>query len=577
MKKNFKRLGCRIAGLCQFNSQLFVVILMTALCAAVFTSCEKDDVPTYTVSFDSKGGAPTPQQQTVKEDGKVTKPADPTRDNFTFDGWAKADNETSALWNFETETVTENMTLFARWAIISYPVTFDSDGGSEVAAQNVAHGSSASKPADPTRNGYAFDGWFSGETEWNFSTAITAPVSLKAKWTVVHAVTFDSDGGSEVAAQTIRNGSTATRPADPTKSIASGLYLGTLTNNYNYTFVGWYNGETLWNFDTSVVTAPITLKARWSIDGKITRIESVLSNDIAASFTYVNANSNGGEEYTLLLGTNVTTTAQTLNSANAKLTIAGIGVERIITTGNMSSLPTSLFTINGNNVTNLTLEQNITINGGSQFLYPSHIVHIQRGSMTMRDGSKITGYSGYAGNSYNASTVFVEGLNASFKMEGGEISENLPRDGNISLTAGVSVRSGGTFEMSGGSITGNNNGYSTDLNIGHDCLFRLFGNARIGVLMLYADNATVRASITVAGNYNGTVTTLHLLSNTWWSESDVVAFWTNVPVIVNGTANVISMFNNGLGDFRNSFGSSVAPISATHILNASGILVLREN
>ena len=94
----------------------FLFITAVLFCSVVMTvsSCKKDEkVPTYIVDFDSKGGTPTPQQQTVKEGSKIEKPADPTRENWSFAGWATADNETGALWNFETETVTEDMTLYA--------------------------------------------------------------------------------------------------------------------------------------------------------------------------------------------------------------------------------------------------------------------------------------------------------------------------------------------------------------------------------------------------------------------------------------------------------------------------------
>ena len=173
----------------------FSYILVAALVfAATFSSCEKEEEPTYTVSFNSKGGTPAPQAQTVKKGGKVSKPADPTRENFNFAGWAKADNETSAFWDFATETVAADMTLFARWTTITHAVTFDSDGGTAVTAQNVAHGSSATKPADPTRDGYVFNGWFDGDTEWDFTTPITAPVTLKAGWADPPKLDFSDNG-----------------------------------------------------------------------------------------------------------------------------------------------------------------------------------------------------------------------------------------------------------------------------------------------------------------------------------------------------------------------------------------------
>ena len=343
------------------------IVAAVFIFSASFTSCNNDEAkedPTYTVRFDSKGGTPTPQEQTVREGNKITKPADPTRENFSFTGWAKADNETGALWDFGTETVIGDITLFARWLINTHQVTFNSDGGSAVTAQNIAHGSAATKPADPTRDGYEFDGWFSGDTEWNFATAITAPVTLIAKWTALHTVTFDTDGGSAVSAQTIRNGNTATKPADPTKTIASGLYRGTITGNY--IFEGWYNGETLWNFDNNVVAAPITLKAKWTAAFNLTRIESVPANDISAAFTYTNANSTGVEEYTLLLDANVMSGEQSLNSANVKLTIIGIGAERIITANSSNG---RLLSIDGSNAS-LTLGQNITLMGKSGYIRP---------------------------------------------------------------------------------------------------------------------------------------------------------------------------------------------------------------
>ena len=230
-----------------------ISLFLTAalFCSAVWTvsSCKKNEVPEYTVTFNSNGGTPTPPQQIIKEGGKVEKPADPSRENYGFAGWANADDETSALWNFATGTVIGDMTLYARWTLNTYAVTFDSDGGSAVPTQTIAHGSTATKPTDPTRNGYVFDNWYNGETEWNFATAITAPITLKAKWTAVYTVTFDSNGGSVVATQNVVHGFTALRPEDPTLE--------------GYAFDGWFYDETEWDF-TTAITASITLTAKWT-------------------------------------------------------------------------------------------------------------------------------------------------------------------------------------------------------------------------------------------------------------------------------------------------------------------------
>ena len=138
----------------------------------------------------------------------------------------------------------------------TYTVTFDSDGGSEIKPVPVKDGEKVTKPEGPTKNGYTFKGWFNGETVYDFETAVTANITLKAKWEVVvvnYKVTFDSDGGSEVAAVEVKDGEKVTKPEDPTKT--------------GYTFKGWFNGDTEYDFDASV-TANITLKAKWEVEAK---------------------------------------------------------------------------------------------------------------------------------------------------------------------------------------------------------------------------------------------------------------------------------------------------------------------
>ncbi len=68
----------------------------------------------YTVTFDANGHGTAPSAQIVKKDDKVTDPTAPTADGYTFGGWYKEDACTNA-WNFETETVTTNTTLYAKW------------------------------------------------------------------------------------------------------------------------------------------------------------------------------------------------------------------------------------------------------------------------------------------------------------------------------------------------------------------------------------------------------------------------------------------------------------------------------
>ena len=127
----------------------------------------------------------------------------------------------------------------------AYTVTFQSEGGSEVASQIRAN-TPADQPADPTKEGYTFIGWYNGESEWNFETPVTADLTLTAKWQINrYTITFDTAGGSEVAPITQDYGTTITAPANPTKT--------------GYTFAGWDK-----TIPTTMPAGDMTITARWT-------------------------------------------------------------------------------------------------------------------------------------------------------------------------------------------------------------------------------------------------------------------------------------------------------------------------
>ncbi len=151
----------------------------------------------YTVTFDTQGGN-TIAAITVNADDKVTSPADPIRSGYTFGGWYKDASCTNA-WNFDTDVVTSNVTLYAKWTAAgptSYTVTFNTQGGSAVTATTANAGSKVTRPADPTRSGYTFGGWYKEAdctNAWNFDTDIVnSDITLYAKWT-------ESTTGIEIA------------------------------------------------------------------------------------------------------------------------------------------------------------------------------------------------------------------------------------------------------------------------------------------------------------------------------------------------------------------------------------------
>lgn len=139
------------------------------------------------------------------------------------------------------------------WNDAMFTVSFDTGGGSDVKAQTVRRGGTVSKPTDPTRAGYLFGGWYQGDAKYDFSTPVSADLTLSAHWRAypsakVFTVSFDTAGGSKVASQKVEDGAKASRPADPTRS--------------GYSFDGWYKGDSKYDFSTPV-TADVTLTARW--------------------------------------------------------------------------------------------------------------------------------------------------------------------------------------------------------------------------------------------------------------------------------------------------------------------------
>ena len=126
-------------------------------------------------------------------------------------------------------------------------VTFQSEGGSEVASQIRAN-TPADQPADPTKEGYTFIGWYNGEEKWNFADTVATDLTLTAKWQLNrYTITFDTAGGSEVPSITQDYGTAITAPANPTKT--------------GYTFAGWDK-----TIPTTMPAENMTITARWQVN-----------------------------------------------------------------------------------------------------------------------------------------------------------------------------------------------------------------------------------------------------------------------------------------------------------------------
>jgi M6 family metalloprotease-like protein/uncharacterized repeat protein (TIGR02543 family) len=140
---------------------------------------------TYNVTFNSNGGTAVPSQ-TVKNNEMATLPTQPSKAGSVFAGWYTDANLTNA-YNFATP-VTSNLTLYAKWTVLTYTVQFNSNGGSSVPSQTVSYISTAKVPIAPTKAGYSFVGWYTASnlrTLYNFSTPVTSNLTLYAKWKAV--------------------------------------------------------------------------------------------------------------------------------------------------------------------------------------------------------------------------------------------------------------------------------------------------------------------------------------------------------------------------------------------------------
>lgn len=134
---------------------------------------------------------------------------------------------------------------FNREVMGACTVTFLSDGEHSAPPQIRAN-APAARPADPTKEGHTFIGWYNGESEWNFETPVTEKLTLTAKWQINrYTITFDTAGGSEVAPITQDYGTTITAPANPTKT--------------GYTFAGWDK-----TIPTTMPAENMTITARWT-------------------------------------------------------------------------------------------------------------------------------------------------------------------------------------------------------------------------------------------------------------------------------------------------------------------------
>ncbi|MBB1536804.1 MAG: InlB B-repeat-containing protein [Bacteroidia bacterium] len=228
-----------------------------------------------TVHFMALGGEPQPEVQNLQKGEKAQEPAlNPAKEGFTFKGWTK----NGAAYNF-ADPVTESIVLKAKWQVNSgvteRTVTFMALGGkfadgSDVMVFTVQDGKSVSRPQDdPIKEGFTLQGWTLNGEAYDFTTAVTKDIVLKAQWVKKdpsvkeHTVTFMALGGkfadgSDVQSFTVKNGEAVLEPTAPVKE--------------GFTLQGWTLEGVPYSF-TAAVKNDIVLKAAWEANSGVTEHE----------------------------------------------------------------------------------------------------------------------------------------------------------------------------------------------------------------------------------------------------------------------------------------------------------------
>ena len=245
------------------------------------------------VTFNANGYGTAPTAKTVLKGAKVSAPTEPTAIGYTFGGWYKESGCTN-VWNFTTDVVNEDITLYAKWTEKTYSLTFKHDGNGtiQVGGATVNSGSNATVNHVTTKTlvatpktGYNFSKWtLSGSNTGavTIGSTTTASTTIKATNTgatvtanftpKTYAITLNAnDGASDGSATATYNNNTVTIASHPTRTDyrCNGYFTaatdGTLVLNADGTLAknvsGYTDADGNWIKDGTA-----TLYAQWTYD-----------------------------------------------------------------------------------------------------------------------------------------------------------------------------------------------------------------------------------------------------------------------------------------------------------------------
>ena len=179
----------------------------------------------YEVSFNANGHGLAPDAQSIKYEGRATKPASLSEEGMTFGGWYSNQGCTGNEFDFANQKIYDATTLYAKWTFNEYQITYDLGGGA--LSQDVSNpskytfGTGVTSFASPSKVGYTFDGWYnaSGDKVTEISTSEIGDISLSAryvpnsdtKYEVRHYVEDLESGEYRLKERTTYRGTTGTK------------------------------------------------------------------------------------------------------------------------------------------------------------------------------------------------------------------------------------------------------------------------------------------------------------------------------------------------------------------------------
>ena len=272
---------------------------------------------TYTLYFDPDGGSVSQNSKTVTYGSSYGTLPTPTRNGYTFDGWYTSADGGSLVTSNVTVRLTYNQTLYAHWSENpqTYTLYFDPDGGSvDIYSKKVNYGEYYGDLPTPYRDGYKFEGWYTGRNgagslRWSGKYVTTkSDETVYAHWSLIDTrirVHFDTNGGPDHGYLYYYESN------DTYGNLPSTEWVG-------YTFEGWYTkptgGTKIYSTTKLVQDSEHTLYAHWRkeetppepssltisglrvtvSDGKIRASATVTSNYDLMDFTYSNGAAGGG-------------------------------------------------------------------------------------------------------------------------------------------------------------------------------------------------------------------------------------------------------------------------------------------